>query len=286
MVTFHRVTNAENIESLITTQILNTDTAPGTFGVSTGTGTLFGAIAMPILVTIALIGETELGVSAPVETFEISSVVSDTLHYSARAEAGTVAATWPIGSKVAMRLSSAHLDEIHDVLAANENANKVFAGPATGSPAQPDFRALVAADIPNIAASKITTGTLAIAQGGTNAGTATAARASLSAAQSGQNNDITQLGALGFHAASTNYSAALGISFIAATAGVGGITITLPLAGATGGARLIVVEMIDAGVGGITIAPSGGDSLVGVTTLSSQYSRKYIFSNGVDTWYV
>lgn len=48
-----------------------------------------------------------------------------------------------------------------------QSANTVFAGPTTGSPAIPAFRALVAADIPNLDASKITTGTLAVARGGT-----------------------------------------------------------------------------------------------------------------------
>jgi hypothetical protein len=39
---------------------------------------------------------------------------------------------------------------------ANETANYVFAGPTTGSPNTPGFRALVAADIPNIAESQVT----------------------------------------------------------------------------------------------------------------------------------
>lgn len=38
---------------------------------------------------------------------------------------------------------------------ANQTANYVWAGPATGSPAAPSFRALVAGDIPSITASKI-----------------------------------------------------------------------------------------------------------------------------------
>lgn len=45
--------------------------------------------------------------------------------------------------------------------------NTVFAGPGSGPTAAPSFRALVAADIPNLNASKITAGTLAVAQGGT-----------------------------------------------------------------------------------------------------------------------
>jgi hypothetical protein len=55
---------------------------------------------------------------------------------------------------------------------ANQNANTIFAGPTTGGAAAPTFRALVAADIPNLDAAKITTGVLPIARGGTN-GTAT-----------------------------------------------------------------------------------------------------------------
>jgi hypothetical protein len=42
------------------------------------------------------------------------------------------------------------------VTKATESANKVFAGPTTGSPAAPTFRLLVAADIPNIAESQVT----------------------------------------------------------------------------------------------------------------------------------
>lgn len=50
---------------------------------------------------------------------------------------------------------------------ATETANTVFAGPASGGAATPTFRALVAADIPNISAAKITSGTLLAVRGGT-----------------------------------------------------------------------------------------------------------------------
>lgn len=43
---------------------------------------------------------------------------------------------------------------------ATQNANIVFAGPTTGSAATPTFRSLVAADIPSLATSKITSGTM------------------------------------------------------------------------------------------------------------------------------
>lgn len=49
----------------------------------------------------------------------------------------------------------------------NQAANTVFAGPATGIPATPGFRALVAADIPGLDASKIITGLLSPDRGGT-----------------------------------------------------------------------------------------------------------------------
>jgi len=44
------------------------------------------------------------------------------------------------------------------------NANIVLAGPSTGTAASPTFRSLVAADIPNLSAAKITSGTFATAR--------------------------------------------------------------------------------------------------------------------------
>jgi len=76
---------------------------------------------------------------------------------------------------------------------ANQNANLVFAGPASGSAAAPTFRTLVAADIPTLnqnttgTASNVT-GTVAVANGGT--GTTTGS--------------ITGTGALTFTAGGTN----------------------------------------------------------------------------------
>lgn len=52
--------------------------------------------------------------------------------------------------------------------------NTVFAGPSSGSAGNSSFRALVAADIPSLAASKIGSGQLAVARGGTGAATASA----------------------------------------------------------------------------------------------------------------
>ena len=77
----------------------------------------------------------------------------------------------------------------------NQSANQVFAGPTTGSPATPAFRALVAGDIPNLDFSKITTGTVPVAPGGTGATSFTANRVlygnGTSAVQSSANLTLT-----------------------------------------------------------------------------------------------
>lgn len=52
--------------------------------------------------------------------------------------------------------------------------NTVFAGPVTGGPSAPSFRALAASDIPSHSTDKLTSGTLGVARGGTGATTFTA----------------------------------------------------------------------------------------------------------------
>lgn len=49
--------------------------------------------------------------------------------------------------------------------------NRVYASPASGSAGPAAFRALVAADIPNLSTSKLNSGTLGVARGGTGAST-------------------------------------------------------------------------------------------------------------------
>jgi hypothetical protein len=92
----------------------------------------------------------------------------------------------------------------------NQNANFIFAGPSTGSPAAPTFRVLADSDIPaSIArlASPTFTGTvtiptlsltnaLSVSNGGTGATTAAGARTNLGAAESGANSSITSLSGL------------------------------------------------------------------------------------------
>lgn len=55
----------------------------------------------------------------------------------------------------------------------NQLANTVWAGPVSGTEDVPTFRGLVSDDIPNLSASKITSGTLGVARGGTGATTLT-----------------------------------------------------------------------------------------------------------------
>jgi hypothetical protein len=55
----------------------------------------------------------------------------------------------------------------------NQLANTIWAGPTTGAESVPTFRALVSDDIPNLSASKITSGTLGVDRGGTGATTLT-----------------------------------------------------------------------------------------------------------------
>lgn len=65
---------------------------------------------------------------------------------------------------------NANLSDVISTIGSGLTANTVFAAP-NGSSGSASFRLLVAADIPNLDAAKITTGTLAIARGGTGLGT-------------------------------------------------------------------------------------------------------------------
>jgi len=56
----------------------------------------------------------------------------------------------------------------------NATTNSVFAGPASGGAGTPSFRSLVTDDIPSISTTKITSGTLGVANGGTGVASTTA----------------------------------------------------------------------------------------------------------------
>ena len=105
-----------------------------------------------------------------------------TLDASLTLTAGVLAATTSGGTvtSVALTMPTAIFDVAGSPITGSgtlavtldtQSANQVFAGPTSGGAATPAFRTLVAADIPNLDFSKITTGVVPIAQGGTNLST-------------------------------------------------------------------------------------------------------------------
>jgi hypothetical protein len=146
----------------------------------------------------------------------------------------------------------------------NQVANAIFAGPTTGGANVPTFRSLVATDIPNIDAAKITSGQLTVLLGGTGASTAGGARTNLGAAASGANGDITSLTAV------TSITSTASLSLTAAT----GNSITLN-PGSSGG----IVNVI--GPSGVTsvMRLRGGTAANNVTDL-----RFYGANLAGDTW--
>ena len=119
-------------------------------------------------------------VAADIPSLDTSKLTSGTLGV---ARGGTGLSTIPAGSyligngttAVALKTPAEVLTDIGALSATTtRNANVVYAGPSSGSAAAPTFRALVAADIPDLAASKITSGSFGIARGGTGATSFTA----------------------------------------------------------------------------------------------------------------
>jgi hypothetical protein len=73
-----------------------------------------------------------------------------------------------------------------------------------------------------------------------------------------------------------------------ATGGSGGITITLPAASAQAG-RCYSIQKGDAGVGAVTVAPTGNDTigtLAGNYLLEVQFQYLEVVSNGVSDWII
>lgn len=113
---------------------------------------------------------TDLSVNVDASTIEIAS---DTLRVK---DAGITAAKLATS---AVDLSTATVTGTLPVAKGGTGAttasdNTVFAGPVTGGPSAPSFRALVASDIPSHSTDKLTSGTLGVARGGTGAATFTA----------------------------------------------------------------------------------------------------------------
>lgn len=139
-------------------RILNGQTAFG-WGDHAAAGYLTSAVAATTYVPLA-------------RTITINGITQDL----------SVNRTWSVGTVTSVGLS---LPSIFSVTGspvtssgtltaslASQLANLVFASP-NGASGAPTFRSLVAGDIPNLDASKITTGTLGVARGGTGATTLT-----------------------------------------------------------------------------------------------------------------
>lgn len=101
-------------------------------------------------------------------------------------------------------------------------ANLVFASP-NGASGAPAFRGLVAADIPNLDASKITTGTLSVARGGTGVDGSAAANGTLLIGN-GTGYTLATLTAVTNRTTITNASGAITIDISASYAGQATIT--------------------------------------------------------------
>lgn len=72
---------------------------------------------------------------------------------------------------------------------------------------------------------------------------------------------------------------------ILATGGAAGITITLPAANTA--SQLVIITKVDAGVGVITVSRAGADAIEGATsvTLTAQYDKCVLYSDGAGTWH-
>jgi len=78
-----------------------------------------------------------------------------------------------------------------------------------------------------------------------------------------------------------------GILSVFGTGGAGGIQVTLPAAASNAG-RVVVVKKVDAGVGAVTLAASGADSIDGIATrpLAIQYAVLMVQSDGASNWFL
>lgn len=152
---------------------------------------------------------------------------------------------------------------------ATQSANTVFAGPTSGGSAIPTFRALVTTDLSGV--------TLPVANGGTGATTAPAARVNLNIDQRATFNNA-------------NYTVLSTDRYVAQVGTLtASRTVTLPLASSVNaGQQLIIID--ESGTATTTntiiIARSGSDLIDGATsaTLRTAYGRAVLYSNGSNAW--
>lgn len=199
-----------------------------------------------------------------------------------------------------------------------QTANRVIASP-DGAPGSVALRALVANDIPNLPATKITTGTLSISQGGTGQSTQSTAYNALSpnttkgdlTIRNGSTNVRLAVGADGTILVA-NSGAAEGASWqanaplyypavetvvtpyfmlttdviIGVNIGAGSVVnlLTPPASG-----RRVIVKDISgaASTHNITVAPAAGDTVEGSATISTNYGyRSYYYDTVTKVWYL
>ncbi len=162
---------------------------------------------------------------------------------------------------------------------ASQTANFVFSGPATGSAAAPTFRLLDPADIPSIPASKITSGLVPVANGGT--GTATpglVAGSNVTISGAWPNQTIAASGGGGGGSGgdllsqlltsetsvTTTATASLGVMHVCSGT-TANYTVTLPAASGNAG-KLIGIRMASTLTKLVTIAGNGSELIDGSNT--------------------
>lgn len=180
--------------------------------------------------------------------------------------------------------------------ASTASDNTVFAGPATGGPSAPTFRALVASDIPNHSTDKLTSGTLGVARGGTGASTftagivkssggtdalTTASTISLTSEVSG----TLPVGNGGTGATTLNSNGVLlggGTSAVSATtAGSANQVLRVPGAGGAPAFGAIALGSSDAVTGTLAIANGGtGETTAAAALAALGGTRKYVATIG------
>lgn len=160
---------------------------------------------------------------------------------------------------------------------ANATTNYIFAGPSSGGAGTPGFRAMVAADVPDLPASKITSGSISIAVGGTNSSTALNNNR-IMVSSSGA---IVEAGAMtngqlliGSTSAAPVVAALTAGTGISITNAAGSITITNTLAD-TGGT---VIHSVQAGIAAAGTTQSGATALTGD---NCEVTSASISANGV-----
>jgi hypothetical protein len=202
------------------------------------------------------------------------------------------------------------------VTKANEPPNTVFAGPTSGSPGQPTFRALVAADIPGLGvgvtsvglavnASSLFTASVSGPNPITTTGTFTL---NISFANQGANTvlagpssgspapptfrtltptDLPSLLSFTPIPETTSFTASTFSAMYRVTTAAGTIVATLPTAVGNAG-QVFIFKKVDSGAGTVVITPTGGQTIDGLSTftLNVQYQYIALMSNGAtfDIW--